>query len=85
MGDLEALLEATIHCHDCADPAEFVSSGHDCPVDEVGPFFKCHSCYVKWLDRVTAAMVAANADSPRCNRCEQLFDTLESFSDWRPF
>jgi transposase-like protein len=85
MDDLESLLKGTIHCNDCQNPAEFVSSAHHCAADEVGPFFKCHSCYVTWLNRVSATMVAANADILQCTRCMQLFDTIESFSDWRPF
>ena len=54
--DLESLLEGTIHCQDCPNPAEFVSSGHRCPAFADRPFFKCHPCYRQWRNDVEATI-----------------------------
>lgn len=67
--------------------ATLVSYGHGCRPGEAK--FKCHDCHRLWAKDVELSM-RTNLSLGLglvvvCGRCNMCFDTVESFSHYRPF
>lgn len=77
----DELLDEDIPCADCGKPALLMSVGHGTCPGKGGaspPFFKCVKCWGAWLQRLSS-------ESFTCAYCEDVFDSVESFSDYREF
>ena len=86
--DLEELLDQDIPCEgirtpqiarQCGRPAVLKSNGHG----HRDTSFKCVECWQVWYR--LAVQVLARSGCIGCMECGQLFDTVESFADYRPF
>ena len=81
--DVEAVFEEELPCDQCGKGALVRSKGHSCPV-RPGPFYKCLPCWQKWLS-ITLGKMANHGGWICCTHRQRHFNSVEEFSDYRPF
>lgn len=82
--DLEAMFAEEIPCDMCSKAALLKSDAHYCPAPtDPPPKFKCLTCWLNWYQRLSQRL--SENSVIRCGACDQLFDDIKSFSDYREF
>lgn len=75
----DELLEESIPCKQCGQPAQLRAVSHRCD----GPRFRCYKCWKKWHANIS--MILEFFDAIRCDTCQELFKSVEEFSDYEVF
>jgi len=83
--DLNELYDQDVPCLNCGKAAKLRSFGHGCSSRHgPPPFFKCIGCWKKWVSEVVDWM-SGHGGLIHCQRCNQHFATVASFSYYREF
>lgn len=81
--DLNELYDQEIPCKRCKKPAALRSFGHGlCEADRY-PIHCCIGCWQQWIAK--HLQIIARHGHITCRYCRRRFDSIESFSDYRPF
>lgn len=85
---LEAMFAApAVPCMNCGKTADMIGTGHQhfpCPgpIEPPPPWFKCAACHLKWHSWIAEVIAADGVIA--CAHCDEIFETVDEFSYWRP-